>query len=440
MSIHKTINVPVVVFIIVAIKLSVFAAEPSIDGTAGNISYGNTVTVSGSNFDSVFRGSVADEYFDDRSSGFTTATDGVAMSDSGTILTTFLTADIDNATPGGNFHQLEHLGWLAKIDNDAANYSTGYGYRRPTAHYDPSQYITSGENHGISYNWASGTGPNEVWVSWAFRPNSSGNDSTTNYPDSSNTDSWMLKFLWPFLNNDSSNGQLLHIDSQNWNAGSNCGNKTKYRVQGNGPNYPVWNSIKHADASCSDYNIPDNNKWAWVKVHIDFNTGSGDGVMEVWADGVQIVEQTTLSYGDTKLGRMKFGGNNSGRNDGSFFTPNNNENMTFDYDDVVISSTEPKAPACVYLSNKATWGSGVTDRWNGDANFVRQKVGGSAAADYGFKSWSDIQMKFEVNLGTLDIYQPVYLYVTNWDGETNANGIHLTEGLPPAPPSNLEIQ
>ena len=56
----------------------------------------------------------------------------------------------------------------------------------------------------------------------------------------------------------------------------------------------------------------------------------------------------------------------------------------------------------------------------------RQKVGGSAFGEYGFRSWSNSQFKFEVNTAGLNTSEPVYLYVTNWEGKTNSIGYQLS--------------
>jgi hypothetical protein len=109
------------------------------------------------------------------------------------------------------------------------------------------------------------------------------------------------------------------------------------------------------------------------------------------------------------------------------------------------SSTDPTGGifpgvATVWLSNQSTWGSGPTDIINGDSNFVRQVVGGTVDAYLGFKSWSNISLKFKVNKGSLT--GSTYLYVTNWNGETNLSGFSLTglpDTTPPAAPSGVII-
>ncbi|MFC1533100.1 hypothetical protein ACFL7M_07035 [Thermodesulfobacteriota bacterium] len=185
-------------------------------------------------------------------------------------------------------------------------------------------------------------------------------------------------------------------------------------------------------------------KWHEVKIYMKLNTWTGgspneDGVVKGWVDGIKIIDDESVILSSTvgdKFDYVNLIGNWSGGTDEVNFQPG--EEFYVSIDDVFInfSETDPTGGifpgvACVYISNNATWGIGPVDKLNGDSNFIRQKVGGSDPADYGFKSWNNSQLKIEVNLGSLDIYEPVYLYVTNWAGETNSDGYRLVQGLPP---------
>jgi hypothetical protein len=194
-------------------------------------------------------------------------------------------------------------------------------------------------------------------------------------------------------------------------------------------------------ANSSQY--PGPGRWIEIKVHLKMNTWTGgsanaDGIVQAWIDGVQYINDATVVLSDTEgdqfLG-VQLRSNWSGNTAQLGFQPG--EEFFVTYDDVLInySSVDPTngefpGVACVYLSDQSTWGSGPTDKLNGDQHFVRQKVGGSGDAEIGFKSWSDNQFKYELDRGAFPAQGYLYLYVFNWDGEVNQAEHKIWSGDP----------
>jgi hypothetical protein len=186
--------------------------------------------------------------------------------------------------------------------------------------------------------------------------------------------------------------------------------------------------------------------------------GFQDGRVEAWVNNTKIEDKSGCveDYpGNNVIDALEFMANHSGsgvsgdcgqanigdrRGCVCDWLPNNGTEPNRYFDDVVIHTSDPGyGSAFVYLSNQSIWGTGPTDILNGDANFIRQKVGGTDFADYGFKSWTDIKLKFEVSLGNLNQNLPIYLYVTNWQGQTNSKAFKLDVAAPviPVPPPTI---
>ncbi|MFQ5752952.1 MAG: hypothetical protein ACE5HI_13240, partial [bacterium] len=191
------------------------------------------------------------------------------------------------------------------------------------------------------------------------------------------------------------------------------------------------------DIPTTDGEFPIPGTWHELKFYLKMNTpGSTDGIVKMWLDGVNFINDSTADIRGSSSKTfgaysrsVYFFGNIQHPNGGSFTAPGAGNEWDRTIDDVWVwttnqSSLDSQFPLIpiVYLSNSSSFGSGPTDKLNGDSEFVRQKVGGSATSDLGFMSWTDTQMKFQVVLGAISISSPVYLYVTNWSGETNSTG------------------
>jgi len=422
------------------IPIIAHAAAPDFSSAShsGTLTNNNIITISSASNLGTRQTGLAYEYFDNLASEATFTTDNQAFGGDGYFDTSIGSADTDNCTAGGDFHQLEQLGWCIAIKRNASCYSTGYGYRRAVGSPEPGEVVSSGDNAGADTTITGQTG--QVWVSFMLRYNPSGYDSNVSFPIEDVLDGYTnfsQKLARTYDKTYSSSIADIYWKLNVWSQGSACGTNIdmEWRADRNHDNdYPNYDDSVQAGASCSDYHMPSSiSYWMRVEYMIDVNSqGNSDGEIRYYLDKgsglVLLYQKTGVSCGegtdDLATDYVKIGGNFSGTQQ-YFLTADNNENVTFDYDDIVISTTEPNAPACVYLSNQSVWGSGVSDRWNGDSDFVRQKVGGSDSADYGFKSWSDTGCKFEVNLSGLSTIDTIYLYVTNWSGETNSNGYSL---------------
>ncbi len=444
---NRSLMLILIVALIVTIlftRVNLFAAEPSITIISGTVSNGNTITASGSNFGTRFNGDAVFEYFDNFSAENQWGTNDQNIGGEGYFETSFSASDIDNMTPGGSYDQVASLGWGVAIRRGAACFSTGYGYRRSLGAVAGG--LSSGDNYGISATFSA---ESTIWVSFLMRKNPAHVDwdSNVDFCDGNlDNHTWMEKIFRVRGNDGGTYAATQYLNTAGWTSGDACGSHLYYRWQddnGNWPKYPVYNSSKYPGRDCADYkpHYP-TGKWFRVLTMMKFDTG-GDGELEIYMDkgaGELLLYNPTGRTTNVDAGDwVKFGGNHSNTQD-TWLTSDQDEISTYDYDDIMVSTTKPDPPACIFLSNSSTWGAGVADRWNGDATFVRQKVGGSDSADYGFKSWSNTEFKFEVNLSDIDTYKPVYLYVTSWNGETNSSGYHLVEGFPPAAPTGVEVK
>ena len=429
-------------------SISVFANEPILSNESGIVDDGNILIVTGSDFGTKDIGLV-NEYFDNFTSEAEYCSAATNIGGDAGLKTEFYSLDIDNCTSGGNFHQLEKLGWGVAIRQNANSYSTGYGYRRATAAVEPGVGVSNGDNYGLKATFTEQTEP--VWISMMLRYNPSGRDSNVNFPTPATLtglNDYQEKLIRLFDSDITSCIGYINAKTLVWSGGSNCGTHMipLWQSDRNHTNdYPAYNST--AETSCSDYQFPSSiDKWMRIVIMLDpSSNGAIDGEIRYYLDtgtGLKLLHQATgIATGQgTESQSLDWAQilNNHSSTQQYFLTANQNENVSEDVDDIVISNKQPDAPATVYLSNNSTWGSGVTDRWNGDANFIRQKVGGTVQAEKGFGSWSDTGFKFEANLDALDNSNGIYLYVTNWDGETNETGYQLVNGLPPKRAAGLE--
>ncbi len=193
-------------------------------------------------------------------------------------------------------------------------------------------------------------------------------------------------------------------------------------------------------------------KWIQIKIHLKMNTwtngqANSNGVVQVWINGKNIINNTSVILSNTEgdqFYKRQLRSNWSGTT-ASELGFQDGEEFFVSYDDILInySSQDPlngvfPGIACVFLSNSPTWGSGPDDKLNGDAQFIRQVVGGTGSDEMGFNSWADDEFKFKVNLDGLNSEQPIYLYVTNWDGQTNPSGYKIN--LAKAGPADLHVE
>lgn len=401
--------------------VNLFGAEPLITQVSGPASESNTITATGEGFGEVFTGDFC-ENFDDYTSQWVCNT-SPGCSIPGSWDDYYISSSDQTRIAAIDKNGLEiDRGW-------DQYYSTGAGFRVGRGYYNKNYGLF---NQHLRHNL--GSGCTELWVRFYVK-----------WGDS--TDGW-----FPGVHK---------IDKQAWlRFGTNPGDDNAQgimegRTDGTDSSRWIWylssqqtfggtNMYAYTPDSRDNSAWPGPEKWQEIKIYWKHESSidASDGVLKWWTDGRLAYSNTSINWTNEpesmKFTRFGLGGNMSGCN--TLFNPGES-NYKY-YDDIVLveSDNDPGSISTVYLSNNSTWGAGVTDRWNGDANFIRQKVGGSVAADYGFKSWSDIQFKFEVNLGNIDINKPVYLYVTSWNGETNSSGYHLVEGFPPAAPTGVEVK
>lgn len=396
-----------------------FAAELSVSNVSGTVSQGNTLTVSGANFGTKVTGDFSD-YFD----GYPTPWicnslscsapgnwDGIDISSS----------DVTRRNDEGYTKN------LAEISTTAGNYSTGAGFRKMVGYHS---YTYGMYNTHIDKVF--GSNVTEFWLRFYMK----WGDANDPWPTVNK--GWLQsKNIWIRVGNTSDTGQLI-LSGQYYT--SSIGYSLYKITSQNLGSTRTW-SVSNKLAT----KYRGSNKWIEVRIRIKMETSSGanNGEIEYYFNGLKVLDITNANLTSESIlnfYRFDMGGNIIIVKDNTYlFNPGQSAYIYYDDVTVVKSYNDPGSIATVYLSNNATWGSGVTDRWNGDSNFIRQKVGGSAAADYGFKSWSNTQCKFEVNLGTIDTNEPVYLYVTNWNGETNSSGFNLVVGLEPAKMKGFEI-
>lgn len=407
-------------------------APPFITGTSGTINNGETITVSGTDF-GIRRTPDDYDYFDSYTSDWScnkadgSCNDVPAGEDIAWVRSIFMNDPVYMGQINGNP--------LYSIDQNAAHYSTGRAFNEWPEYYDGSaggfpngslvyDFIDTDEIFYVYYVYYDPAWPQD------YQP--AGDKNNTLWSSIENR-KWTV--LWTFRGG--STGKT-HIEMSNEVA-----QQSEYMNS-----CPSCMGYYSGDYRSSDPQWPGQGKWIEVKVHLKMNTWTGgsaneNGMVQVWIDGTQVIDDNTVVISDQendKISYMRLRSNWSGGTasfGGSGEGIPAGEERYITYDDVLInySGIDPTAGvfpgiASVYLSNQSSWGSGSVDELNGDPNFIRQNIGGLDPADYGFKSWSDTQFKFEVNLTGLNTDQDIYLYVTNWDGQTNENGYVFTLDIP----------
>jgi len=301
-----------------------------------------------------------------------------------------------------------------RISKNNSFYSTGYSWSQGLARLDRAYGVMQHEFKitGISYT----TG---AWSRFYVRVG----DSSLAAPLPYDPNTHKLGFWWYNLSGGYGNRSLV--------VGNVVNRHPEFTVT-NQSDGALW-SYDDTDDNIPAMNcFPGTNKIFEVKVWQKLNTftdGVSDGNAEaqLYINGVKVFDLADhVAFGARHLtnelnaiiDQIEVGGNISGGSD-EWFEPGQKCYRYFD-DFAVDGTDEPKSIPCVYLSNSATWGSGVTDRWNGDATFKRQVVGGLSTL--GLNTWSDTGFTYQQDTTGLETGQSVYLYVTNWDGETNTDG------------------
>jgi len=314
---------------------------------------------------------------------------------------------------------------LMEFKTEHAQYSTGRGYARHPEYYEGG----SGGLPNAGLFWGEIDSTTEIYVVAYINLVDWDDPQTTVYRH---------KFIEFFM----SNGNKCHIqlEDQEHQTGDQFD-------PAQGRFFPTFGEIGGDSSTCdvpdADGEWPGENKWFEIKLHIKLNTlGETDGVFELWINGQQAINDSTVdmrgSNNITFENRAPyFFGNIQCPSSGVLTCPGSGEEWEERADDIFLwvsdqsslDSVFPVVP-CVYLSNESSWGDGPSDILNGDATFVRQKVGGTS--DLGFRSWSDTGFQFEVNTSGLNTSAPIYLYSYDWSGAHNSDGMNLGSISPTA--------
>lgn len=405
--------------------------NPSISSVTGTISNGNIITVSGSSFGAVRTADywdTFDDYSGDWSKNVSTGAPnfpvtGTKWSGDGNWTESFFNGDVPYSTVI-NGKPLLH------VDSSGANYSTGRGFTQTAEYYISDEGAHPNSGIGIQNTVSS----NELYGVFYAKY-----DPLWQYPY---TNLVSEKSMELFLSNGTKMVILGKDNDKNFNTFSP--RNVRYF-----PVFETGGDSNSVDSPTIDGEFKTPGKWSEVKFYFKLNTpGQSDGIIKMWMDGKLFINDNTANLrgnniitfgGSSGYGLIYFFGNiqSSTR---QFTKPGVGGEWDRSVDDVWVWQTNqpqfdsqfPMIPV-VYLSNQATWGTGPADRLNGDANFIRQRVGGTASADVGFKSWLDNQFKFEVDTVGLDTGQPIYLYAINWSGNVNSSGYQLSGVVVPPP-------
>lgn len=393
-----------IIFILFLAVKSAWATSPSITGYSGIVSNGNTITVSGSSFGTKHTPAKYD-YFDEYTSDWSCSLD---------------TCDVIPATTGIAWDEYINAGVnsfgneFANINKSHAYFSTGRGY------VQWPEYLLSAVGYPNSSILYDHINTNEIYIVWYVKFDPS----------------------WPIPYQPVEDKELVF-----WKS---TGSKCYAKVIG-----AMWWNVGAEGVALKNWTDQNTHgkqhlgPWQEIKVHLKMNTWTGgtpnqDAIVQMWVDNEQVLNITNGILDDTdssQFSKIQIRSNFSGSTDDFGDAVNNlgmksgeefyNAYSTFL---VNLNSTDPisgayPGTAAIYLSNTSTWGTGPTDILNGDTTYVRQAVGGTANADLGFLSYSDTSLKFETNTAGLNLSLPVYLYITNWSGETNSVGYLLSSTL-----------
>ncbi|MFZ3091297.1 MAG: hypothetical protein WA240_11820 [Nitrospirota bacterium] len=158
---------------------------------------------------------------------------------------------------------------------------------------------------------------------------------------------WYMRFQTGFTWSSLQNFKILYINVgqpsavvirfYSWdrmNVASNCPPQNYPSPQGTG-----WNSFIAANGALdANGNRKSDGQWNMYEVHIKMDTNGSDGIAEMWIDGVRILSYSNVCFG-TQGGwfTIVIGSNHA-------YSANGSAAYYVDYDDIVISTTEPIGP------------------------------------------------------------------------------------------------
>lgn len=391
-----------------------FGATPTFTSSSGTLSNDQIVTVSGSNFGTENTTNyITYDNYDDPDNYPGTGYDG----------NPYATTNWQNSgkTPEGIWGKWSTSVWrffVFEEESDdssppsfsattAANfYSTGWGARKIV----PRTASSVGVEGGSLATYT--TGHSEVWIRYYQRFSM---DMSAREEES--------KQMYIYFNTE---GGEPYIMPHMYGSGGTFKWRVYYSNGGTTCFYGTTNGDCFADgAYFASY--PGSDKWQEIKIRVKVNGASG--IYQEWIDGTQVINLNPVNIGSTNVGWIRFGANFSG---GTTDFLSVGQSMNEDWSSLAISTADPGSVAAVFLSNSSTWGSyavGSVNWTNGTSTYVRQAVGGTGSSERGYNAWSNTNLQFKVNLGSLSS-SPLYLYVTNWTGETNSAG-YLLEGEEP---------
>ena len=422
-------------FLILLLPVSVYAA-PSITTHSGTLANGNTITVTGTGFGVVptnlFHGDLFDDYTKGSSNACMNAnpsylfcrdnasespnqppSTGSKWSWDGGLTSYFTNGDAGNST---SIDPEPLLG----IKSGFGMYSTGYGYSQAI-----EEYSSDGSHPNSGFYISTGGAKSVYFVAYIKYDPEWDSDYTPCLQDKT------IEFWSGSSPSGCKNTVMLtngsaywgSISRTSWGMSTECGGNL---LSG------------HVNDSTSWFTNPGH--WQEHKIRYDISAG----VFKYWLNGNLIQNNNSASFGQSGLGCVQLFSNVATSNHAFSMSGSDSEWPRY-MDDVLIwnsyqsalDSQFPVVPA-VYLSNSRTFTLTDHDQiLNGTSAFVRQRVGGSATADLGFKSWTNSQIKFEVNLGSLNTGQTIYVYSYDWSGNISAgyplNTGPVTGNPPPAP-------
>lgn len=403
-------------------------ASPSISSTSGTISNGQIITIFGSGFGTENTTNyIANDNYDNPTHWPASGYDGSPYA--------FSNWGNSGKSPTGIWSNYSTTTWQAFFDGEgsdksnppslsattaASNFSTGWGCRKHILRVASSVGVEGGSL--ATYP----SGHSEIWIRYYQRFSK---DMSTREEESKQMyiylhDTYGNPYIMPHMY--ASGGTFKWRTYYNTSSNTTCFyGSVNGDCWGNGSFYASY---------------PGANKWQEIKIRVKVN--GANGIYQEWIDGVQVINLNPVNLGSTNVGMIRFGANFSGGNTDLL---NVGETLEEDWSNIVVSTSNPGSIAAVFLSNSSTWAGysvGSVNWCNGTSTFIRQVVGGTTSNEKGFNAWTDTQFKFQANLGSLDISKPIYLYITNWSGETNSTGFTLgtSQNIEPEAISTLRFK
>jgi hypothetical protein len=319
-----------------------------------------------------------------------------------------------------------------QVHKNAAFFSNGWGFRKNVEKESSSTGVQGGR---LVFNTP--TNPTEVWIRYYQR-------WSKNWPTPWNVTESKQMYIQIGSWQSDHDYIMPHIMKQWPNTG-----QAWWRIYNRGGSEGIC--LEPSGDDCryyhSDLEWTGPDKWNEIKYHIKLQDGSND-LFEWWLNGKRIMKLANINLDSDNnneyISGIQFAANFSGPIATSFL---NSIEEYEDRDDMVVSKSDPGSVAAVFLSNNSNWNGlavGTLEWCNGTNMYVRQIVGGTDDHQIGYGGWTNESLKFQINTQGLDTEQPIYLYVTNWNGETNENGFNLS-GVESDPvtsitsPTNLRV-